>query len=324
MQFWKWVFGKGRKGELVGTATQEPSTTSTDEKIKEDPYKEMRDRVDQVIGWFEEVAGESGGIVITDHNLGLGSRLNDRMLTFPKGALKVMTEGGQPVGIHAGRWHLYIENFPESIIDIEPLPSYYPLLDKFHEARELIWEFLDTYRPMLVRLGVVSKPPYRFMKVRDRFVPIVKLFDDLTWVDLGYQGPLVTISDFGDGRGLDKTVSLIPDSLTIYDASDLLQEELVKFMTETIHAFPPEEMKDLVNGYEEVFALLGLKPTMPQVWKIEQSSMDQAIKGAIRACIDQEDRDGLWEICVKNGIVKEHDHTKENVDKLFHLIKMMF
>lgn len=109
--------------------------------------------------------------------------------------------------------------WPTQESDVEFLPEYYKHWKDADGYGMEMGAMYQRFRGAVLCLP--SDAPLVFMKVARTPVVVVKLYTDLSWIDIGWKGPLIT-PEFETSKFV-SYVGTIPDSLKQYTAEDILE-----------------------------------------------------------------------------------------------------
>lgn len=127
------------------------------------------------------------------------------------------------------------EFYPRSAEDIEA-PGVW--IEDIDQCDQLVGYMKDAMQ-QIEWAGKLIEPgqPYQFVKVGECYLPCIKLYTDLSWVDVGWEGPAIIVGCYGDRR-VPTASGIIPDESRLYDMA-----EVVSIM-EKFHTGPLQAMLD--------------------------------------------------------------------------------
>jgi hypothetical protein len=140
-------------------------------------------------------------------------------------------------------------------MDYLPIPAeFYPRSPEDIEAPGVWIEDIDKcdqlvgyMKDVMQQIGWASKlikkgQPYQFVKAGECYLPCIKLYTDLSWIDMGWEGPAIIVGCYGDRR-VPTASGIIPDEAKLYDMSEVFN---------ILEEFRTGPLQDMLDNHESV------------------------------------------------------------------------
>lgn len=127
------------------------------------------------------------------------------------------------------------EFWPQSEADIER-PSDW--IDQIDRLNDLDWKMRSMWQRLHAFFSAhPTAQAVQFVMWNGTPMPVLKIYDDLSWIDVGWKGPVIVVSEGVGDRRLPETIGIIPDQSGTVTISDLYAQ-LVAFRDGKLQEFP--------------------------------------------------------------------------------------
>lgn len=127
------------------------------------------------------------------------------------------------------------EFWPQSEADIERPSDWIDHIDTLNDLdwkMRTMWQRLHAFFTAHPKAQVVH-----FVMWNETLMPVLKIYEDLSWIDIGWKGPVIVVTEGVGDRRLPETIGIIPDQSGLATISDFYAQ-LVAFRDGKLQEFP--------------------------------------------------------------------------------------
>ena len=127
------------------------------------------------------------------------------------------------------------EDYPQTEADIKSPADWVAHIPDCIKISNLMDNILQTTQ---VALPVLQKDDIRFIQVNGNLYPLIKLYEDNSWVTAGWEGPAIVF--MLDANMFNKAYGVIPDNLDVRTLSEIY-ENILAFVDGPLLTMNPEQ-----------------------------------------------------------------------------------
>lgn len=154
------------------------------------------------------------------------------------------------INVFEGFRVISVENYPATETDVKSPGDWVVHIPDCIKITNLMDNILQTTQ---VTLPVLQKDDIRFIQVNASLYPLIKLYDDNSWVTVGWEGPAIVFM-LNDNM-FNKAYGVIPDNLEVRPLSEVY-ENILAFVDGPLLTMNPEQHACVIDFEKKYQALI--------------------------------------------------------------------